>query len=266
MLRRIREDIVMAFGLLTRVPMPRMSTDANRQPADAFWAMPLTGLVIGGGAGLVLWGCLAIGLGAGLAAIAALATMAILTGGLHDDGLADFWDGIGGGGDRERRLEIMRDSQIGTYGVVALIILYAALVSVLTDHARSSVPPLTTADTGASNVLNLGAIVGLSAMLARSMLFVPLTLLSSVHDNGLAHYFGRPRAGNLALGLVWPIALAAVILQFNAIAPVAGSACGALLVTAIAARYLGGYTGDVLGASIMTSFAGGLIAMGFIAK
>ncbi len=95
---------------------------ATARGALAAWAYPLVGVVVGGlGAvtgALALW----LGLPAPLAAGLVLLAMIAVTGALHEDGLADTADGFWGGWDRARRLEIMKDSQIGSYGVIALIL------------------------------------------------------------------------------------------------------------------------------------------------
>src|SRR6056297_3491159 len=112
-----RSDLVSAAMLLTRLPVRGMPT---ARAADAAWAWPLVGLAVGLPAGVVGMAVAAAGLPGGLAAAAALTVSIVLTGALHEDGLADCADGFWGGFDRARRLEIMRDSAIGSYGVLAL--------------------------------------------------------------------------------------------------------------------------------------------------
>jgi len=85
------------------------------------WAFPLVGGILGALAAMVMLGLLWIGVAASMAAGLALLAMIFLTGGLHEDGLADVADGFGGGRDTARKLEIMRDSQIGSYGGLALV-------------------------------------------------------------------------------------------------------------------------------------------------
>jgi len=115
------QDIWAAFSLLSRLPVPVDHARAGARGAAAAWAFPVVGLIIGGAAGgmaaLATW----LGLPAGLAAASALTFLAVATGGMHEDGLADFADAMGGM-TVERRLEIMKDSRIGAYGVIALTI------------------------------------------------------------------------------------------------------------------------------------------------
>ena len=116
-------DVVEALALLTRLPVP--AGDGTRGAAAA-WAYPLVGVVIGGIAAVA--GAIAywLALPPLLCALLSLATMIVLTGAMHEDGLADTADGLWGGWTREARLEIMKDSHIGTYGVLALILSVAA--------------------------------------------------------------------------------------------------------------------------------------------
>ena len=110
-------ELQLAFALLTRLPIGRLP-DKVPKTGDAAWAFPLVGFVIGGISGAAFLFC-----GAFLppmpAAFIAIATGIALTGALHEDGLADVADGFGGGQDRSTKLDIMRDSRIGTFGIVA---------------------------------------------------------------------------------------------------------------------------------------------------
>ncbi|MDO5703976.1 MAG: adenosylcobinamide-GDP ribazoletransferase, partial [Paracoccus sp. (in: a-proteobacteria)] len=106
---------VLAVAFLTRLPVARLLPAHIIPLNSAAWAFPLAGAVVGGAGAAVL----AVAVGAGfpvlLAALLALSAMILTTGGLHEDGLADLADAAGGA-TRERRLEIMRDSRIGSYG------------------------------------------------------------------------------------------------------------------------------------------------------
>src|SRR5262249_12873429 len=107
--------------------------------ARASWALPLAGLLIGLAGGAIYFLAHSVGLTAGPAAALALATTVLLTGALHEDGLADTADGVGGGRTRDRKLEIMRDSRIGAYGACALflslIIRWSALAAIANPQA-----------------------------------------------------------------------------------------------------------------------------------
>ncbi|MEM6499792.1 MAG: adenosylcobinamide-GDP ribazoletransferase, partial [Pseudomonadota bacterium] len=192
MIRRVGEDLVLAFGFLTRLPMPAYHVREDRKLGEAFWAFPLAGLVVGAVAGTALWLCLWAGLDKVVAAVMALAVLALLTGAMHEDGLADFWDGLGGGRTSERKLEIMRDSHIGTYGVLALLLCYLALIALLselTQRLASGVPGRSVAALSGYDVI---AFVAIASMLARALIAIPALGLPTVRDDGLAKLFGRP--------------------------------------------------------------------------
>ncbi len=109
-------DLNEALGLLTRLPVP----SRGNRGADAAWAWPVAGALVGLLAAAAAWIALWIGLPVGVAAGVALTAQIMLTGALHEDGLADCADGFWGGSDRQKRLIIMADSQVGSYGVIAL--------------------------------------------------------------------------------------------------------------------------------------------------
>src|ERR1019366_4569859 len=109
--------------LLTRLPVGWFSgTQAPAGIADAVWAFPIAGAVVGGIGGGVFWGCSALGLPPAVAAVWTLVATLLVTGALHEDGLADTADGFGGGRTREQKLEIMRDSRIGSFGALAVML------------------------------------------------------------------------------------------------------------------------------------------------
>ncbi|MEL6316326.1 MAG: adenosylcobinamide-GDP ribazoletransferase, partial [Pseudomonadota bacterium] len=131
MLARAAADLAAAAALLTRAPVPVDHAHAGRRGARAAWAWPVVGAALGGAAAAALAGGLALGLPPGPAAAAALAALVLATGALHEDGLADLADGLGGGRDRARALEIMRDSRIGAFGAAALLLAFLARWSAL---------------------------------------------------------------------------------------------------------------------------------------
>ncbi len=153
--RRIPSDIALCLVFFTRLPLPTLDL-RDRRLADAIWAAPAAGLAV------AILGALAhvaarLGLAAGPAAALALAVMVLATGALHEDGLSDVADGFGGGRDRDRKLEIMRDSRIGAYGAAALalslLIRWSALAEI---HGGWSMLAALVAAHGASRGL-LGA-------------------------------------------------------------------------------------------------------------
>lgn len=123
--------------LLTRLPAGKSVSLDNSTVARAAWIFPVVGLLVGATGGGVFMLASHLGLGIASAALLAMGTQVLLTGALHEDGLADTADGFGGGRGRERKLEIMRDSRIGTYGVVALVLVLSLRFTALQDIASN---------------------------------------------------------------------------------------------------------------------------------
>ncbi len=225
-------DVLVATSLLTRLPLPHLDETAFKHSARATWAYPAAGLLIGAAAAGVGYVSLGIGLPVFAAAGLVVATLMIVTGAMHEDGLADVADGFWGGFTRERRLEIMKDSQIGTYGTLALIV---------TTGIRWS----------AYAFLLQQSWVGVVAVAVLSRSTMPLIMCALPHarHDGLSHRVGRPVAahaiGAAAIGMLIGFLLLgwitiAITLIVGATAAVSGW---------LAQRKIGGQTGDVLGAT-----------------
>ncbi len=228
-------DLAGAIGLLTRLPFG----GPGRGAAGA-WAWPLAGGLVGALAALAGWLALAAGLPVGWAAALVLALQAGLTGALHEDGLADTFDGLGGGRDPARRLEIMRDSRIGTFGALALLWVglarWSALVVLLP--------------------LDPWTVVAVAA-LSRGAMVVLMAALPHARQDGLAKAVGRPDLRQAGLAVAVAVALAMlcadhVWLLLPALALVL------LGLGAWARARIGGQTGDILGAAQQLSEAAAL--------
>ena len=135
-IRDVIADLRIAASFVTLLPIGSSKPAADGAIARATWALPVAGLLVGLAGALVYKISSRLGLTPNLAALLALATTALITGALHEDGLADTADGLGGGRTRERKLEIMRDSRIGTYGVCALILSFGLRWSALATIAN----------------------------------------------------------------------------------------------------------------------------------
>jgi adenosylcobinamide-GDP ribazoletransferase len=227
-----------ALMLLTRLPAGRLRGDVPSL-ADAAWAFSCVGMLVGAlGAG-VLGAALLAGLPAQFAAALAIAVTVLVTGGLHEDGLADVADGFGGGQSTARKLEIMRDSRIGSYGTLALVLTLLARVLALGSLANFGA-------IGAA-MMALIAIEGAS----RAGLPLMLRVMPSARTQGLgqsaaAGVTGQRSAAALAFGA------AGLILCLGPQAALVVAICmGAvqLGLGMIAMRQIGGQTGDVLGAA-----------------
>ena len=238
-----------AIHFLTRLPLPRheaAGAPASATPAaagaagtsgtnlaQAAWAFPIAGFVVGL-IGAITYAVadefvLAPWPAAALTLVAAL----LVTGALHEDGLADTADGFGGGDTRERKLAIMRDSRIGTYGVCALIIsLLVRAGAIASLGAPVLVAPAL-----------LAAHVG-----ARTVLPWVMFLLPTARSDGLSFAAGQPSGTGVAiagalgfLALLFCLGLAHALIALVMLAIVVAIVCW------LASRQIGGHTGDVLG-------------------
>jgi adenosylcobinamide-GDP ribazoletransferase len=232
-----RRQIGVALMFLTRLPGRPGGTLPGDAVARAAWAFPLAGIAVGLIAGVA--GDLAHGLRlpAGAVALIALGAGLLATGALHEDGLADTADGFGGGATPARKLDIMKDSRIGSYGVLALLIVLGLRAVALARLAEGGPGAL------------MAALVAAHA-LGRAGLPFMIRALPSARPEGLAASVGRPGSaaawGAAALGLV----IAWICFGFGrgtGIAVAVGLAMAA--VGLLARRQIGGYTGDVLGAA-----------------
>ena len=239
------DDIRLALALLCRVPLPGGALSTDRS-AYAVWAYPVVGLLIGGIAGGIGTLALALGLPAALSAGMALVVQIVVTGALHEDGLADTADGLWGGWDRARRLEIMRDSRIGTYGVIALILSIILRWSALTILAEADL---------------LWPTMLAAAALSRSAMPPLMAGLANARQDGLSHQVGRPswRSAGFAAALGAGICLFAI--GFWGLVMIAAASVAALGAARIAQSKIGGQTGDVLGATQQLAEMSALIAL-----
>lgn len=128
----IFDDLRLGLVFFTRLPLPQFEV-RDRSLADAIWTAPLAGLAVALLAWLAFAAGSAVGLAPNLAAALAIAAAMLATGCLHEDGLSDTADGFGGGRMRERKLEIMRDSRIGSYGACALALSILARWSAIAE-------------------------------------------------------------------------------------------------------------------------------------
>lgn len=234
-------QLILALVFLTRLPLGRWLPPRVLPLADAAWAFPLAGVAV---AALAVAPMALAGPGL-LPAALTLALICWLTGALHEDALADFAD-AGGGRTPEDRLRIMRDSTIGSFGAAALV---AALAIRLT--ALAAVGPW--------------ALIGAAAF-GRAVPVAVMRGLPPARGDGLGHGAGRPSFRAVAAALV--IGAAALILTApGPVAGLAGLVAGALAGLAVALRarrLLGGQTGDVLGAAILSAETAALVGMALL--
>ena len=236
--RRLRDlpaDTLTALAFFSRLPVATPATFDLRQAA-AGW--PSAGLLIAIAPALVLLLLRAAGFPAVVAVILALALYAALTRGMHEDGLADTFDALGGGRTPETRLAIMRDSRLGTFGALAL--LFALLLK-------------TAALTQISFVAWHGAL-GLvaAAIVSRALALWHWQATFPARRDGMAWAAGRPDGIAFAIGL-GAAAIAALCLLavfgMGALIGILLAAVGVGFLNSLATKALGGHTGDTIGAA-----------------
>ena len=239
-LRNAGADLLAAFGLLTRLPIPMIP--GSMRGAGTVWAWPLVGAVVGAFAATVAYAALAFGATAGTAAALVLAAQVMLTGAMHEDGLADSADGLWGGWDKARRLAIMKDSHIGSYGVMALV-----LVGLLRWSALGVI-----CEQG-----GIWALVAVGAI-SRVPMALLMALLPNARSGGLSQSVGRPSAEAALLALGLGLAIGVVFLAGDGVWLAVWAALPCLALARLARAKIGGQTGDILGASQQLAEAAGL--------
>ena len=245
------QDLPAAIGLLTRLPVPVDMDRAQARGAAAAWAYPLAGLVVALAQIVVAALCLWLGLTPAIAAAVVLLTAIVITGAMHEDGLADCADGFWGGWDRDRRLEIMKDSRIGAYGVIALIlwlILRWSCLSVLLAGPGWA-----------------GALVAV-AMVSRAGMVALMAALPHARPGGLSRSVGRPTARTAGLAALLALVGSLASLGLGALGFAVLMAGAAGLCGLIARAKIGGQTGDVLGATQQVGEVVLLISLAALAR
>jgi len=226
------EEFKASLAFSTRLPLAHLQS--AKGIANAAWAFPVVGLIVGLIGALVYLLAHRLGLPAWPAATLSVVTTLLVTGALHEDGLADTADGFGGGDSREKKLDIMRDSRTGAYGVCALVLSLLLRVGALASFAD------------AYGVL--WALVA-SHSAARTAMPVFMWLLPPARSDGLSFEAGRPPGESVAAG----IAIAFLVLVFY-LYPARGVLALIFLIATVAllawlsARQIDGQTGDVVGA------------------
>ncbi|MDX1511107.1 MAG: adenosylcobinamide-GDP ribazoletransferase [Nitriliruptorales bacterium] len=224
-------SLAVAFGFLTRLPVPRVEWEPGDLGRARAW-FPLVGIVVAGAGTLVRW-TVALALPDIVAVVAAVVAMVVVTGAFHEDGLADSADGLWGGSDPERRLEIMRDSRLGSYGTVALVGSLALRMAILA--------PLDVVEF--LGVAMIGHTLGRFVTLPLSAALVP------VPDSSAALLEERTGPVGWAIAVTTVLVVLVGVLGPGAWAPIVVATPTALGCAVLIRRRLGGVSGDVLGAS-----------------
>jgi adenosylcobinamide-GDP ribazoletransferase len=238
--------LLTAVQYFTRMRVPAWVGHAQEQLAGAVRYFPVVGLIVGASGAATLWLAAQV-LPAPLPAILATVVTLLMTGAIHEDGLADTFDGLAGGATRERALEIMKDPRIGAFGAIALMLMLLLKISAL------SLMPLWTAMTAllAAHAFSrfcavLFSFAGRYVGSAERSRAAPVVTSVKVGDVVVAALFGLP-----ALVLCGRNAIVAVVV--------------ALVLLGLLFRWsvqkIGGYTGDTLGAAQQLTEAAFYIAL-----
>lgn len=235
-LQTLPADTLTALAFTSRLPVATGEGPLDLRRAAGAW--PAAGFVLALGPALVFLITRAADFPAAVSAILALALFVALTGAMHEDGLADTFDGAGGGSSAEKRLAIMRDSRLGSFGALAL--LFAVLVKVAALTAI-----------GASLAHGVLALVA-AAMVSRALALWHWSETPSARSEGMAATAGQPDSLALTVGLgTGAVAALALLIGFGVAALIgllmAAAAIG--IFSQAIVRRLGGHTGDTIGAA-----------------
>jgi len=238
--------LLTAMQYFTRIRVPAWVGHAPERLTGAVRYFPAIGLIIGASGAAAMW-LAALVLPAPLPAILSTAVTLLMTGAIHEDGLADTADGLGGGATRERALEIMKDPRVGVFGAIALMLMLLLKIATLT------LMPLWTA------MAALVAAHAFSRFCAVLVIFAsryvgsadrsraaPVVEQVKIGDVIVAALFGLP-----ALALCGPRVLVAILVALMSVA----------LLTRWCMRRIGGYTGDTLGATQQVAEIGCYVAL-----
>ena len=227
-------DILIALSLLTRIPVNLDHQDVDERAKQATWAYPLVGALIGAFAAFIANIANFFGLPFSICAILSLITMAIITGGMHEDGLSDAADGLWGGKNKDSILTIMKDSRIGSFGAIALILVIIGRYASINDLIKIEALfwPLVAAG-AVSRVPMVGAMV----------------FMQHARSDGLSVSVGKPPQFSLIVAAVIGTLACLVSVGILGLLVVLCACLGAFPIFFMAYKKIGGQTGDILGAS-----------------
>jgi adenosylcobinamide-GDP ribazoletransferase len=244
--RALVRDCAQMVRFYSRIPVAKLPFEIDAHVIPDFRTaprmLPVAGLIIGLPGAIALWISVSVGLPSLMAAGIAIAVAVFAAGAFHEDGLADTFDGLGGGVTIERKLEIMKDSLIGSFGGAALIIViglrFAALAALVDE----------------TSALTAALIMLVAAALSRTIGLTPLTMLPPARPGGFSSAVGRPTSATYVTAIMVAVGLVGATASFTDITLIGGIlgvglAFGiALLMTWWSLRAIHGQTGDIAGA------------------
>lgn len=238
-------DLIICLRFYTRLPVPL--PQGKRPPhslagfAQAIRMLPLAGALLGTLAAAALWVASSIGLQPFIAAPLSICALMLLSGAMHEDGLADCADGFFGGATRERKLEIMKDSAIGSFGALALALSLYLRAASLAVIAYESL--------GLAGAVLIGA-----GAFSRTIALIPLAILPPAREQGAGFAAGKPQTSAFVLAFCLAFVFAFAPLLAGAglaeiFAALALATCAVFGLALFAKNQIGGQTGDVAGAA-----------------
>lgn len=238
----------LATSFLTRLPVADIEGEVPTL-CRCLWACSIVGMIIGGAVYALFTGLYLIGFPALIASFIALGAGMVLTGGLHEDGFGDMLDGFGGGHDKSSKLAIMKDSHIGSYATIGLIV----IIGIRAVSLASLIPAI-------PHLISIMIVAGAS----RFFMVSALSLLPPAREDGLGYGYAGKVSGNPLIQLL-PSFLIILICGFFAPSYVLGVilAMAAIsgLIGLIAHRQIGGQTGDICGAIQLASETTGFVML-----
>jgi adenosylcobinamide-GDP ribazoletransferase len=242
---RLLADLAACLRFYTRLPLPAFVREADPHAMPEFsraaWTVPVVGALIGLVGALALAFSVNFGIAPLPAATIAVGCLVLVTGAMHEDGLADLCDGFGGGTNPERKLEIMKDSRLGTYGAAALILSLLLRVGTLAGLVAVDLPLACT-------------VIVASGAVSRAAGLMPVALLPPARPFGAGFAAARPSPAAMGLAAAMSVLFACLPLLAGAnlpriIAALVAALLAAYGIAALARRQIGGQTGDVAGAA-----------------
>jgi adenosylcobinamide-GDP ribazoletransferase len=234
LLDALANDLKISIAFCTRLPICPAKPVEGKDVARASWAFPVAGALVGMFGALIYWLAFRMGLPSAVSAALGVAVTLITTGCLHEDALADTADGFGGGKDAAEKLQIMRDSRVGTYGACALVLSILIRWSAIAAIAEPSTVAI--------------ALIAAHAS-ARAPMPILMGWIPQARRDGLAAAAGTPPPSSAIAAAMLGVVL--LIFAFGL-----GRALILLLLLTLATvllgwlsmRQIGGQTGDVIGA------------------
>jgi adenosylcobinamide-GDP ribazoletransferase len=231
----LASDLAVALAFYTRLPIQPQKPVDDAALARASWCLPIVGALIGVIAGFAYWISVRLNMPQLVAATVAVAASMMLTGCLHENGLAGTADGLGGGTTPERALDIMPEHRIGAFGACALIVSFVLRVGAITDLPKAG--------------LVAWALIGAHTM-ARAGLPLFMRVVPPAGPDGLAAQAGAPPPDRAWASLVIGAIILWIALGFTAaLVAIVFMLLGNAVVALIGHRKIGGQTGGVRGAA-----------------